>query len=243
MRRVQCAQITFSPAALAVAAVLALFAVLAVGCEPEEGIAVGAGAPAPDGAAGSARVPGAGQPVDEAPATDGPADGPADGPMDVPPVPPSVDLPPEPSPAGGPAVDVPPVDGPPAGGPPSAQPGGPRSIAVEQVRGGPRGEFDPVDIDQAPVLAAIDTRGRLALTLWGSSSCPTVPVAIEFLGRHEVRVTLSDDYLGMCTADYGPTTSFVALDPAVVDVTADLLVRLSGVEGLPPTVTARPLGS
>ena len=210
---------------MAVAAVMAAVAVLAAGCQPEpvspggSGIpgAAGPGGVPPDSAEPATAPPGAGEPAVEEPGTGVPG---ADLPV-----------------SGTPGVDP----APPSEQPPSPPPGGPRSIAVAQVRGGPPGAGEPVTIDDAPVVAAIDDRGRLALTLWGSSSCPTVPTAFEVIGRHEVAVTLSDDYPGMCTADYGPTTSFVALDPAAVDVTSDLLVRLSGVDGLPPTVTARPL--
>jgi hypothetical protein len=66
-------------------------------------------------------------------------------------------------------------------------------------------------------VATIVGRGRLALTTWGSSSCPTTPVRAEAAGPDALRVVL-----GLaarpgepCTADLGPTTARLGVDPAL----------------------------
>jgi hypothetical protein len=89
------------------------------------------------------------------------------------------------------------------------------------------------------VIAVLEPGDQLALTTWGSGSCPTVPVALAVVNRHEVRVTLSNAYSGNCTTDYSANTSVLQLDPARVDTATDLRVTLDGIAGL-PAVTAHP---
>jgi hypothetical protein len=68
----------------------------------------------------------------------------------------------------------------------------------------------------------------LDLTTWGSSSCPSLPVAIRATGA-EIDVSVSrGDPTRVCTADLGPTTSRVAI-PAGPDVGAVTRVLVTDV--------------
>ena len=70
---------------------------------------------------------------------------------------------------------------------------------------------------QAKPVAAILGPGRLALVTWGSSSCPWTPTRMEATGPGALRVVL--DLPGskrmVCTADLGPTTVRLGVDPAM----------------------------
>lgn len=72
---------------------------------------------------------------------------------------------------------------------------------------------------RARPVAAIIGPGRVALATWGSSSCPNLPVRMEAKGPGMLRVLL--DVRGskrtVCTADLGPTTVRLGLDPAMTD--------------------------
>jgi hypothetical protein len=74
-------------------------------------------------------------------------------------------------------------------------------------------------------VAAILGPGRLALVTWGSSSCPWTPKRMQATGPDALRVAL--DLPGskrmVCTADLGPTTVRLGVDPAM---TRDGAVRL-----------------
>jgi len=70
---------------------------------------------------------------------------------------------------------------------------------------------------QTRPVAAILGPGRLALVTWGSSSCPWTPARMRATGPDVLRVTL--DLPGskrrVCTADLGPTTIRLGVDPAM----------------------------
>jgi hypothetical protein len=76
----------------------------------------------------------------------------------------------------------------------------------------------PADRMGRPV-AAILGRGRLGLTTWGSSSCPSLPVRAEVTGSDTLRVTVRIDARPgePCTADLGPTTTRIGVDPALTE--------------------------
>lgn len=92
--------------------------------------------------------------------------------------------------------------------------------------------------DTAPLAAIV--AGRLFVTTWGSSSCPEVVVGLTVEDRRRATVDLRPADGPSCTADLGPRTVSVALDPAAVDLTAPLTVRLRGpgVEANVPWSTA-----
>jgi len=81
---------------------------------------------------------------------------------------------------------------------------------------------------------------RLGIVTTGSSSCPTVPDELVVLSRHEIQLHLITGWYGTdhgmlnahpppllaCTADFGPTSMVVAIDPSQIDVYSPLTVRL-----------------
>jgi len=98
----------------------------------------------------------------------------------------------------------------------------PVSVAASSYRGLPPGLPEPPAVGSP---AAVWTDGRLALVLWGSGSCPPVPVALEARGTDTVEITVSSGYGGVCTADYAATTSVLEL-PGTVATAGPLTVRL-----------------
>ncbi len=76
------------------------------------------------------------------------------------------------------------------------------------------------------------------MTIWGSSSCPSVPVALDVLGRHQVQITVASEG-GACTADLSATTSVIQLDPAAVDTASQVQVTVHEPSGAPATIIAR----
>jgi hypothetical protein len=119
-------------------------------------------------------------------------------------------------------------------------PGEPKTVAVTTYHGLPSGMQPPTPPTMPDAVAVLQPGDRLALTFWGSGSCPTLPVAVDVVSRHEVHVTVADPHSGACTADYGPTTSVVQLDGTRVDTTTDLVVSLSGRPGPGSTLIAHP---
>ena len=79
---------------------------------------------------------------------------------------------------------------------------------------------------------------RLAIVTTGSSSCPSVPDELTYVDRHTLRLHLTvgswthggivarPPPSGICTADLGPTTMAVAIDPKLIDVHSALTVRV-----------------
>jgi hypothetical protein len=82
------------------------------------------------------------------------------------------------------------------------------------------------------------SRTRLGIVTYGSSSCPSVPDELVVASPHRIRLNLTvgrteGDRLvadappgGVCTADYGPTSMVLTIDPTLVDVHRPLTVRL-----------------
>lgn len=97
------------------------------------------------------------------------------------------------------------------------------SVARETYRGLPSGveigEGDALSTD--PVLTWLEDGDALAITTWGSSSCPPVAVEIES-DRHSITVVFEDSDDDMCTTDLAATShefdvpGSVADDPTVV---------------------------
>jgi hypothetical protein len=91
-------------------------------------------------------------------------------------------------------------------------------------------------------VAAIVASGRVALTTWGSSSCPEVPISARVGGTGALRVVVGMDGSPqrVCTADMGPSTTRLAVDPALTEdgEVEVLLVFRDG--GLTMRLTARP---
>jgi hypothetical protein len=96
---------------------------------------------------------------------------------------------------------------------------------------------------RARPVAAILGPGRVALATWGSSTCPYAPVRMMATGPDALRVVL--DLPGskhmVCTADLGPTTVRLGVDPAMTrDGNVDLVLAFRHEPG-DSRVVARPL--
>ncbi len=120
---------------------------------------------------------------------------------------------------------------------------GPDTIAERSYQGLPDGVTPATLHGDASPIAIIEHDHRLALTLWGSGSCPRLPVSLHVLNRHSLEITVGKTTSGVCTADLGPTTSVIKLDPAEVDIAAEILITLheSWDPNLPTTeITAQP---
>lgn len=121
----------------------------------------------------------------------------------------------------------------------SACASGPHTIAATTYRGLPAGHA----VLQAPAAGAIATltNGRLALTFWGSGSCPTVPTGLHVVDPSTIELSLSRDYPHDCDADLGPSTSEVIVDGDKVVLDSHLVIRLTGA-GFPPGQVIRLTG-
>lgn len=109
----------------------------------------------------------------------------------------------------------------------------PESIAATSYPGLPSGAPDQSVRSGATLAVWMD--GRLALTTWGSGSCPAVPVALTAPDADTVDITLSADYgASACTADLGPTTSVLEL-PEKVKGSGPLTVKVHA-NGAEPVV-------
>jgi len=95
---------------------------------------------------------------------------------------------------------------------------------------------------------------RLAITTWGSGSCPAVPDELVVRSPHAIQIHLTfgswtrkgiaahGPPSGVCTADRTTTHMLVAIDPKKVDVHHSLNVRLFYYKSKKPQVsTAAPL--
>ena len=101
----------------------------------------------------------------------------------------------------------------------------------------------PGAVSGSPFDVAIEASGAvMAVTVYGSGSCPGVPVAVHVFGPHLITVRMSADYRGGCTDDLGPTTTLVNLATAVT-VDDALRVQYSGLgrgEVRPRQLTSMP---
>ncbi|MFP7760409.1 hypothetical protein [Marisediminicola sp. LYQ85] len=97
----------------------------------------------------------------------------------------------------------------------------PPSVADESYRGLPNtagdasddagggGSGAPVDdglTTGEPSARWVERPGRFAITVFGSSSCPAVPTAMEASASDRVTVSFETDSSGECTADMAATT-------------------------------------
>ncbi len=120
---------------------------------------------------------------------------------------------------------------------------GPDTIAERVYQGLPDGVTPATLHGNESSIAIIEHDHRLALTLWGSGSCPRLPVSLHALNRHSIEITVDKKTSGVCTADLGPTTSVIKLDPEEIDTASEVAITLhdSWDPNLPATeITARP---
>lgn len=76
-------------------------------------------------------------------------------------------------------------------------------------------------------IAILEPDGTLALTLWGSSSSPWVPVGLTVLGDNHIRVDVSlEGEPGWITLDYSPNTTATRL-PDEIDIHRPVTVDIA----------------
>jgi hypothetical protein len=113
-------------------------------------------------------------------------------------------------------------------------------IALEPGRSG-RGlpEGVPGSMDSSAGAAWSPEAGLVYVVTYGSSSCPSIAEAEATAGDAGVTVTLLPPAAEMCTMDWAPTTTVVAV-PAGTDETVPLTVVLGehGTVEVPPRAAA-----
>ena len=118
----------------------------------------------------------------------------------------------------------------------------PHSVGYSSFQGLLPGAVTGADFDAAVAPA----EGVLAVTAYGSGSCPTVPVKVRVSSPHVIKVEMNGDYKGACTADLGPTTTLIKLDRSSLNFDSDLRVQYSGAgtgSTRPRTLTSVPTAS
>ncbi|GAA1055952.1 hypothetical protein GCM10017608_13910 [Agromyces luteolus] len=94
-------------------------------------------------------------------------------------------------------------------------------------------EEDTIEVPEPtgdePFVQYLDDGGKLAVTIWGSSTCPVVPTEITVLAEagegNAVEVKLPEPETGPCTADYVPHTT-VFWTPVFTTTTEPLEVTI-----------------
>ena len=113
----------------------------------------------------------------------------------------------------------------------------PESIAASSYAGVPSGV--PAASIGPGATSAVWTDGRLELTVYGSGSCPAVPVALSAPDADTVEITVSADYgVVACTADMSPTT-WILEPPDAVDDAGTLTVKVYGYGASPVVLQVR----
>lgn len=109
--------------------------------------------------------------------------------------------------------------------------------AEETDEGGPtEDEADEEEAEEAPeptgdepVVQYLNDGGRLAITIWGSSTCPVVPTELRVTAEagegNAVEAVLPEPEDGPCTMDFTPHTT-VFSTPADVTTTEPLEVTV-----------------
>lgn len=88
--------------------------------------------------------------------------------------------------------------------------------------------------DQYVAAAAWTTGGELAITTWGSGSCPYLVESLDVVGPQQLRAVIEPSPDGPCTTDFGPTTSVVRL-PAGINASQPIQLEVRAAElQLPP---------
>ena len=114
----------------------------------------------------------------------------------------------------------------------------PHSVAVRTYRGFPRIDHGSDRTPSVPRFVRLGSN-RLALTFFGSSSCPPVPTATHWVSRTRLQVTVSASYPGACTADYAAITSVISIAPGRLPSSTVTLQFLGDTSGLPAVATVR----
>lgn len=102
---------------------------------------------------------------------------------------------------------------------------------ITHYRGVPPGITGPPRKPDDGPFAIRLSDDQVAITTWGSGSCPDLPTSVTGHGAHEVDITTAEykpEKPGSaCTADLSPTTSTVKVTSGV-DVAASLTLVVDG---------------
>lgn len=95
----------------------------------------------------------------------------------------------------------------------------------------PSGRIDLPDPDLGPRAQWADGGRVLAISLWGSSTCPVEPTGLIQVGHDyiKVEITKRSGFFGACTADLAVTTYEIRV-PASVTSSRPVTVRIDGRE-------------
>jgi hypothetical protein len=93
------------------------------------------------------------------------------------------------------------------------------------------GEIALPDPDLGPRVQWADDKQLLAVSLWGSSTCPVEPTGLTQVGRDylKIEITKRAGFLGNCTADLAVTTYEIRV-PEAITTTAPVTVHIDGRE-------------
>jgi hypothetical protein len=109
------------------------------------------------------------------------------------------------------------------------------------VRSSYRGVASPAPSHEFGTPFAVRHARSLELTVYGSGSCPAVPVALK-VHDATVEITMTDHGGGVCTADMAATTWVIDL-PASVPRGSAVTVQLRGLSGPPVTLVVPDLAN
>lgn len=114
------------------------------------------------------------------------------------------------------------------------------SIVMREYDGFSEGTDPPLDTpttdavalaqpDLGPRVQWAAQSGVIAVSLWGSSSCPTEPTAVEVAGRNRLAITTRTRtaFLAACTADLAVRTYEIRV-PTSVSTSQPLTVVVAG---------------
>jgi hypothetical protein len=102
----------------------------------------------------------------------------------------------------------------------------PKSVAVP----GSPGIGHGIKTKGEPAATWVRRWNTIAITVFGSSSCPPVPTRVQ-ADAHQglITVTISENYKGPCTADLAPYTSVIELHQEMnARHRTELLIRQAG---------------
>jgi hypothetical protein len=136
----------------------------------------------------------------------------------------------------------------------SVPPGAPTSIVQKMYAGIPSVMPSRTRNDTSPIV--VIEGDQLYLSVWGSGSCPSVPVSLVVLSRSKISIAIDNRYRDpnprpnvyfVCTDDLRGTTSVVAIDPRKLDLGHRVTVNIHSPDDakikFPPvnvTATVRP---
>jgi len=108
---------------------------------------------------------------------------------------------------------------------------GSRIVVVRTFRGLPSVDLPVHRGERVPAAVRLGST-RIALTFWGSGSCPAVPTGANWTGSTTLDVTVSS-HGGACTSDEAATTSVLSVAPKRLPSASITLHFLGGVSQVP----------